>query len=53
MTIHKRTKLTLIQRKKLWDEYRRGRIKVSELSKKYQVSRPTIYKILNSHSEIY
>ena len=46
MTIHKRTKLTPIQRKHLWDEYRRGRIKVSELSKKYQVSRPTIYKIL-------
>jgi len=46
MIIHKRTKLTPMQRKQIWDEYCRKKTKVSKLAEKYQVSRPTIYKII-------
>jgi transposase InsO family protein len=47
MTIHKLTKLTPIQRKGIWEDLTKKKMKVSELSRKYTVSRPTIYKVLN------
>lgn len=46
MTIHKRTKLTPIQRKQLTDDYFRGHIRVCDLCEKYRISRPTAYKII-------
>jgi transposase InsO family protein len=46
MTIHKRTRLTPIQRKELahlhWDK----KVRVCDLMRKYSVSAPTVYKIL-------
>jgi len=46
MTIHKKTRLTPIQRKALADDYFQGHIRVCDLKRKYQVSAPTVYKIL-------
>jgi len=46
MTIHKRTRLTPIQRKELANDYYQNHIRVCDLQRKYLVSRPTIYKIL-------
>lgn len=45
MNIHKRTRLTELQRKELWEKYKNG-IKVSTLAEVYLTSRVTIYKIL-------
>ena len=47
MTIHKNTKLTPLQRKILYNDYHKKYIRKCELIKKYQVSRPTVDKILN------
>ena len=47
MVIHKRTKLTPLQRRQVYDDYHKHRIRKCDLIKKYQVSRPTIDKILN------
>jgi len=47
MNIHKSTRLVPAQRKALADEYFKQRIRVSELAKKYQVSRMTISRIIN------
>jgi len=46
MVIHKRTRLTPIQRKEIYEAYHQKKQKVSELATSYHVSRPTIYKIL-------
>lgn len=46
MTIHKRTKLTPIQRKQLTDDYFKNHIRICDLCQKYQISRPTVYKII-------
>jgi predicted DNA-binding protein YlxM (UPF0122 family) len=46
MVIHKRTRLTPIQRHEIYREYHDGCKKVSELADSYHVSRPTIYKII-------
>jgi len=46
MTIHKRTKLTPIQRKQLSDDYFKNYVRICDLCKKYQISRPTAYKII-------
>ncbi len=46
MTIHKRTRLTPIQRRELVLKYHSG-ASISELCQQYSVSRPTIYKVLN------
>jgi transposase InsO family protein len=47
MTIHKRTRLTPLQRKEVarlrWEEH----MSVAELSRRFHVSRPTIYKIIH------
>lgn len=47
MNIHKRTRLTPIQRKELCEKYWKDRIRVSDLAKIYAVSRPTVYKIIH------
>ena len=46
MAIHKRTRLTPIQREEIYGFYHGGEKKVSELAEAYPVSRPTIYKII-------
>jgi transposase InsO family protein len=47
MTIHKRTRLTPIQRKELADDYYKNHVRVCDLVRKYQVSAPTVYKIIH------
>lgn len=47
MTIHKRTRLTPIQRQELYDDYHTNHIRVCDLIRKYRVSAPTVYKILH------
>jgi hypothetical protein len=47
MTIHKRTRLTPIQRQELYDDYHTNNLRVCHLIKKYRVSAPTVYKILH------
>jgi len=51
MVIHKRTRLTPIQREEIYRAYHEGKKKVSELAESYHVSRPTIYKILQRGRE--
>jgi len=46
MVIHKRTRLTPIQREEIYRVYHGEGKKVSELAVSYHVSRPTIYKII-------
>lgn len=46
MVIHKRTRLTPIQRQEIYNSYHNEKKKVSDLAKEYHVSCPTIYKIL-------
>jgi len=46
MVIHKRTRLTPIQREEVYQAYHGQGKKVSDLAEAYHVSRPTIYKIL-------
>ena len=52
MIIHKNTKLTPLQRKKVYDDYHKHKIRKYDLIKKYQVSRPIIDKILNREKKI-
>lgn len=47
MVIHKKTRLTPIQRKQLADDYFVGHIRKCDLAKKYQVTAPTVYKVIN------
>ena len=47
MVIHKKTRLTPFQRKEICDKYFKDKRRVSDLSRMYNVSRPTIYKILH------
>lgn len=44
--MHKNSRLTEYQRKEIWREYGEGRKKPPELATKYNVSIPTIYKVL-------
>ena len=46
MTIHKRARLTPIQRREIFDKYFNKEVRICDLAKQYSVSRPTIYKIL-------
>jgi transposase InsO family protein len=48
MVIHKRTRLTPIQREEIYQVYHGQGKKVSDLAESYHVSRPTIYKILRN-----
>lgn len=46
MTIHKKTRLTPIKRKELYDDYHLNNYRVTDLKKKYLVTAPTVYKVL-------
>lgn len=46
MTIHKKTKLTPIQRKALVGDRHNQHMRICDLCRKYQVSAPTVYKII-------
>jgi len=46
MKIHKNTKLTPIKRKEVYEDYHTNNLRKCELIKKYDVSRPTIDKVL-------
>jgi hypothetical protein len=47
MVIHKKTRLTPVQRKEIGDKHFKDKIRVSIVSREYHVSRPTIYKIVH------
>lgn len=47
MVIHKKTRLTPIQRKELANDYYCNHIRVCDLMKKYHVTAPTVYKIIH------
>jgi hypothetical protein len=47
MVIHKKTRLTPIQRKELSDDSFINNIRICDLIRKYRVSAPTVYKILH------
>ena len=47
MVIHKKTRLTLDQRRELATEYFNNRIRICDLVRKYRVAAPTVYKILH------
>lgn len=47
MTIHKRTRLTPLQREEMSNDYWHNHIRVCDLAVKYRVSRPTVYKIIH------
>ena len=47
MVIHKRTRLTLLQREEIYGVYHGEGKKISELAEACHVSRPTIYKIIH------
>jgi len=44
---HKRLRLTEINRREIWQFWQSGRWRKCDLARKFNVSRPTIYKILN------
>jgi len=46
MNLHKNTRLTPIQRRKIWCDYAENNLTPTQLAQRYRVSRPTIYKIL-------
>jgi len=47
MVIHKRTKLTPLQPEALYNDRYAHRMRICDLMRKYQVSAPTVYKIIN------
>jgi len=46
MTIHKRARLTPIQRQEIFDKYYSRNIRICDLCRQYSISRPTIYLVL-------
>ena len=46
MVVHKRTRLTPIQRKELADLYYKEHWRVCDLRRKYSITAPTVYKVL-------
>jgi transposase InsO family protein len=46
MNIHKHTRLTLLDRKEIWQLYQTRCWKVTQLAERFRVSRPTIYTVL-------
>ena len=46
MNIHKRTRLTLLDRQEIWQLYQTWLWKVAHLAEHFHVSRPTIYDVL-------
>lgn len=47
MTIHRKTRLTPLMRKQLSDDYYQRHIRVCDLSRKYHITAPTVYKIIH------
>lgn len=47
MTIHKRARLTPLQREEVWYKYHIGHIRICDLMRQYSVTSPTIYKIIH------
>lgn len=47
MNIHKKTRLTPIQRKELSNDYYKQHIRVCDLIRKYHITAPTVYKIIH------
>ncbi len=47
MTIHKRTRLTPLDRQEIWKLYGTRQWTVVALAREFRVSRPTIYKVIN------
>lgn len=47
MIIHRNTRLTPLRRIRLSDDYYKNHIRVCDLCGKYQVTAPTVYKILH------
>ncbi len=47
MVIHKKTRLTPIQRKQLSNEYYKNHIRICDLCQKYQITAPAVYKIIH------
>ncbi|WP_202961512.1 helix-turn-helix domain-containing protein [Gilliamella apicola] len=50
MNIHKKTKLTSYHRQEIWRLYHKEKITITDLVKRFMVSRPTIYNVLNKES---
>ena len=46
ISIHKSTKLAPLMRRALWADYQTNQYKITALAKKYQVSRPIVYRVL-------
>ena len=46
MEIHKKTRLTPIQREEMCSDYYKNHIRVCDLCRKYHVTAPTVYKII-------
>lgn len=46
MTIHKRARLTPIQRQEVFNKYYTGNVRICDLCRQFSVSRPTIYRVL-------
>ncbi len=46
MNIHKRMRLTFLDRQEIWRFYQNRLWKVAQLAERFQVSRPTIYDVL-------
>jgi len=46
MTIHKRARLTPVQRQEMFDKYFNKGIRICDLQRQYSVSRPIIYRVL-------
>lgn len=46
MTIHKRARLTPIQRQEIFNKYYQQNIRICDLCRQYSVSRPIIYRVL-------
>lgn len=46
MNIHKRTRLTLLDRQEIWRLYQSRLWKMIQLAERFRVSRPAIYAIL-------
>ena len=46
MNIHKRSRVTLLDRQEIWRFYQIRLWKVAHLTERFQVSRPTIYDVL-------
>ena len=52
MNIHKRTRLTLLDRQEIWRLYQTRVWKVTQLAERFRVRRPTIYDVLKRLAKV-